>query len=43
MLRERTQEEMEELQRAEEGECAERYRGVYTSLGLKVIAKKDGT
>ena len=43
MFRKRTQEEMEELQRAEERERAERYRGVYTSLGLRVIAYTDGT
>jgi hypothetical protein len=43
MFRERTREEMQELRRAHERERAERYRGVYTSLGLRVIANKDGT
>jgi hypothetical protein len=43
MFRERTPEEMEELPRAQERERAERYRGVYTSLGLRVVAHKDGT
>ncbi len=43
MFRERTPQEMEELQCAGERERAERYRGVYTSLGLRVMAQKDGT
>lgn len=43
MFRERTPEEKEELRLAEERERAERYRGVYTSLGLSVTAYKDGT
>src|SRR5215212_8159466 len=37
------QEELEELPLAQERERAERYRSVYTSLGLRVIAHKDGT
>jgi hypothetical protein len=43
MFRERTPEEMEEFRCAEERERAERYQGVYTSLGLRVIAHSDGT
>jgi hypothetical protein len=43
MFRERTPEEKEELRLAEERERAERYRDVYTSLGLSVTAYKDGT
>src|SRR5829696_5171255 len=34
---------LEELPLAQECERAERYRSVYTSLGLRVIAHKDGT
>lgn len=41
MFRERAPEEMEELRLAEERERAERYRGVYTSLGLNVTAYTD--
>src|SRR5215212_4244749 len=37
------QEELEELPLAQERERAERYRSVYTSLGLSVTAHKDGT
>jgi archaeosine-15-forming tRNA-guanine transglycosylase len=33
----------EELLLAQERERAERYRSVYTSLGLRVIVHKDGT
>jgi hypothetical protein len=43
MFRERKPEEMEQLRSAQDRERAERYRGVYTSLGLTVIAHKDGT
>jgi hypothetical protein len=43
MFRDRPQEEIEELRLAEERGRAERYRGVYTSLGLRVAAYKDGT
>jgi hypothetical protein len=43
MFRERTPEEKEGLRLTEERERAERYRGVYTSLGLSVTAHKDGT
>jgi hypothetical protein len=43
VFRERTPEEKEELRLAEERERAERYRGVYTSLGLSVTAHEDGT
>ncbi len=43
MFRERTPEEMEELRLAEERERAERYRGVYTNLGLSAIVYNDGT
>ena len=42
MFRERTPEEKEELTREQERERAERYGGVYTSLGLRVVAHKDG-
>ena len=42
MFRERKPEEMEELRRAHERERAERYRGVYTTLGLRVVAHADG-
>jgi hypothetical protein len=43
MFRERTPEEKEKLRHAEEHGSAERYRGVYTSLGPGVTAYKDGT
>src|SRR3712207_4393456 len=43
MFRERTAEEMEELRRIRERERAERYRGVYTTLGLRIVAHEDGT
>ena len=43
MFRDRTQEEIEELRLAEERGRAERYLAVYTSLGLRVTAYKDGT
>ncbi|HEX2739200.1 MAG TPA: hypothetical protein VHM69_02040 [Rubrobacter sp.] len=43
MFRERTPEEMEELRRVRERERAERYRGVYTTLGLRIVAHEDGT
>jgi hypothetical protein len=43
MFRERTPKEMEELRRKQELERSERYRGVYTTLGLKIIAHEDGT
>jgi cell division protein FtsB len=43
MFRERTPEEMEELRRKQERERAERYRGVYTTLGLRIVAHEDGT
>jgi hypothetical protein len=42
-LRKRTPDEMEELRRAEERERAGRCRSMYTNLGLRVIADKDGT
>jgi hypothetical protein len=42
MFRERTLEEMEELRSARERERAERYRGVYTTLGLRVSRTKTG-
>jgi len=42
MFRERILQEKEGLRLAEERERAERYRGVYTSLGLTVVAHKDG-
>jgi hypothetical protein len=42
MFRERTPEEMEELGRGQERERAERYRGVYTTLGLRMVAHQDG-
>jgi archaeosine-15-forming tRNA-guanine transglycosylase len=35
--------EMGELRHARERERAERYRGVYTNLDLRVVAHKDGT
>jgi archaeosine-15-forming tRNA-guanine transglycosylase len=35
--------EMGELRHARERERAERYRGVYTDLDLRVVAHKDGT
>lgn len=34
---------MGKLRRVQECERADRYRGVYTSLGLRVVARKDGT
>jgi hypothetical protein len=44
MLRERTPEEMEEMEELiREQERAERYRSVYTNLSLSIIAQKDGT
>ena len=43
MFRERTPEEMEEFRRTHERERAERYRGVYTTLGLRIVAHRDGT
>jgi hypothetical protein len=43
MFRERTPEELEELLRKQERERAERYRGVYTTLGLRIVAHEDGT
>jgi site-specific DNA recombinase len=43
MFRERTPEEMEEIRRTRERERAERYRGVYTTLGLRIVAHEDGT
>lgn len=42
MFRERTPEEIEELRCAQESERAERYRDVYTTLGLRIVAHKDG-
>jgi hypothetical protein len=41
MFRKRPPEAMEELRQAQER--AGRYRGVYTNLGLAVVAHKDGT
>jgi len=43
MFRERTPEEMQELRRTQERERAERYRGVYTTLALRIVAHEDGT
>jgi len=43
MFRERTPEEMQEFRRKQERERAERYRGVYTTLGLRIVAQEDGT
>jgi hypothetical protein len=43
MFRERTPEEMDELRRVRERERAERYRSVYTTLGLRIVAHEDGT
>ena len=43
MFRKRTQEEIGKLRPAEQRERAERYRGVYTSLGLTAVAYRDGT
>ena len=42
MFRELTPGKMEELRREQERERAERYRGVYTILGLRIVAHKDG-
>ena len=33
-----SEEELAEKRRAAEGECSERYRGIYASLGLSVVA-----
>jgi len=35
--------EAEELRRKQERERAERYRAVYTTLGLRIVAHEDGT
>lgn len=43
IFRVRPTEEMEELRRAQDRDRAERYKNVYTSLGLTAIAHKDGT
>jgi hypothetical protein len=43
IFRKRTSGEMGELRHAQERERAERYRGVYTNLDLRVVAHKDGT
>jgi hypothetical protein len=43
IFRVRTTEEMEELRHAQDRDRAERYKSVYTSLGLTAIAHKDGT
>lgn len=42
-IRRRTPEEMEKLRNAEERERGRRYRAAYDMLGLKVVARKDGT
>ena len=42
MFRERTPGEIEEIQRTQERERAERYRDVYTTLGLRIVAHEDG-
>ena len=42
MFRERTPEGKEELALEQEPERAERHRGVYTSLGVRVVAHKVG-
>jgi hypothetical protein len=39
----RTPEEMEQLRREAECERVEHYRDVYTKLGLRAVAHKDGT
>jgi len=41
MYRERTPEEIEELRRAEERKRSARYREMYQTLGLKIVAHKD--
>ena len=43
ILHVRMTEEMEDLRRAEDRDRAERYKSVYTSLGLTAITHKDGT
>ena len=42
-VRQRTPEEMEELRDAEERERGRRYRAAYDMLGLKIVARRDGT
>jgi len=42
-VRQRTPEEIEELRDAEERERGRRYRAAYDMLGLKIVARKDGT
>jgi hypothetical protein len=42
MFRERTALEVQELREARDLEDAERYRHVYTNLGLRVVAHEDG-
>ena len=42
MFRERTPEEVEGLGLGRERERAERYRAMYTNLGLRIVAHKDG-
>ncbi len=42
MFRERTPEEAEGLRLERERERAERYRAMYTNLGLRIVAHKDG-
>ncbi|MDP8899702.1 MAG: recombinase family protein, partial [Actinomycetota bacterium] len=42
MFRERTPEEVEGLRLGRERERAERYRAMYTNLGLRIVAHKDG-
>jgi len=42
MFRERTALEVQELREAQDLEDAERYRHVYTNLGLRVVAHEDG-
>ena len=42
-VRRRTPEEIAELRDAEERERGRRYRAAYDMLGLKVVARKDGT
>ena len=42
MFRERTPEEVEGLRLGRERERAERYRAMYTNLGLRIVAHEDG-
>jgi site-specific DNA recombinase len=42
MFRKRTAGEMEEIRCRQERERAERYRDVYTTLGLRIVAHEDG-